>query len=255
MLINHSLTADSAYYTITPSPKVSDRYNILPTADIVSHAVKAGYELHSYQEKRVRKVENRPFCKHIVRLRKPGQLVVGDVVPEIVLVNSHDRSSALQFMLGFFRVVCANGLITGNVFNDLGRILHNHKNPMEAVLDRIDNVFKVSEEKLPVIEQMRQRHMVTDETMDFLQKAALITPERGYENIRELNFINRQDDDGQTLWKTFNRVQENMIKGEARIITQNGRRRKARMIKGIDANVSINQKLWNLAESYLPIAA
>ena len=255
MIIDRQLTADSAFYTITPSPKVSERYNMLPTADIVDHAVKAGYVLHSYQQKRVRKVENQPFCKHIVRLRKPGQIEVGDVVPEIVLVNSHDRSSSLQFMLGFFRVVCANGLITGDIFDDLGRILHNNKNPMEAVLDKIDNVFKVSEYKLPIIQQMRETHLSLEQTHHFIERAATITPARTYENPMELNFIQRYEDKDPTLWNTFNRVQENMIKGDARIIRMNGKTRKARAIKGIDTNIDINRKLWNLAESFLPIAA
>jgi hypothetical protein len=254
-MIANTLNENSAFYSTIPSPKVTARYNIFPTSEIVDHAAKAGYVIHSYQQKNTRKIENQHFCKHIVRLRKPGQLVVDDVIPEIVILNSHDRTSSLQFMLGFFRVVCTNGLITGDIFSDLGRILHNHKNPMEAVLDRIDNVYKVSEEKMPVIKAMREVPLSGQHLQDFVEQAASFTPQRMYENPMELNFINRYEDSPTTLWHTFNRVQENILKGSAKIINVKGRSRKARAINGLDTNIEVNRKLWNLAESYLPIAA
>ena len=250
MIIDTVLTGNSAYYSTEASPKVSKRYNILSTEEIVNHAQKAGYQLHSYQQKRVRKAENMPFSKHLVRLRKPGQLVVNDVIPEIVILNSHDRSSSLQFMLGFFRVVCANGMITGDIFEDLGRVLHNHKNPMEAVLDRIDNVYKVSEAKLPIIQEMQDTHLHYEQVSDFVARASTLLP-RVYENPAELNIIHRMEDRGNSVWHTLNRIQENVLKGSARILNVNGRSRKARSINGLDANISVNRKLWDIAESYL----
>jgi hypothetical protein len=255
MTLLYSLDENSAFYSITPSPKVTARYNMFPTSEIVEHAVKAGFAIHSYQQKRVRDAERQHFCKHIVRLRKPGQLVVNDIVPEVVIVNSHDRSSSLQFMLGFFRCVCANGLITGDIFSDLGRILHSHKNPMEAVLDRIDNVYKISEQKIPVIQGMRDVRLNNEQMNDFVQQAVTFTPSRTYDTPMELAFINRYEDKEPTLWNVFNRVQENMLKGEARIVGINGRSRKARAINGLDTSIDVNRKLWNLAESYLPLAA
>ncbi|MBV8275090.1 MAG: DUF932 domain-containing protein, partial [Verrucomicrobia bacterium] len=33
------------------------------------------------------------------------------VRPEVVLVNSHDKSSAYQLHCGLFRLVCTNGMV------------------------------------------------------------------------------------------------------------------------------------------------
>jgi len=64
---------------------------------------------------------------------------------------------------------------------------------------------------------------------------------------------NRSADKGNDLWKTFNRTQENLIKGNVRYDRYNeeGRyqgRGHTRGVKSIDGNVKLNQALWTLAE-------
>ena len=66
--------------------------------------------------------------------------------------------------------------------------------------------------------------------------------------------VRRKEDDGNELWKVFNRVQENMLKGgiitskkvKDRIIVN-----KTRPIKSVDTNVSLNKMLWGLTEEWL----
>jgi hypothetical protein len=61
----------------------------------------------------------------------------------------------------------------------------------------------------------------------------------------------RSEDNGSDLWKTMNRVQENVIKGglHGREVS-NGRLRNVstRAVKGIDQDVKLNRALWTLAE-------
>jgi Domain of unknown function (DUF932) len=54
-----------------------------------------------------------PFTKHLLRLRHRDHLgtTLQDEVPELILVNSHDRSSAYKLFAGVMRIVCENGLI------------------------------------------------------------------------------------------------------------------------------------------------
>lgn len=255
MRIATNLTENSAYYSLNAAPNTTARYNVLPTAELVEHAERAGFHFHSYQQKVPRKAEKYGYAKHIVRLRKNGQQLVGDVFPEIVIINSHDKTTSLQFMLGFFRMVCANGLIAGDVFDSLGRILHNHKNPMEKVIENIEFMCEESTRKIPLIQQMRETVLIGDNLTSFVERSAQLLPTRVYENPMELNFANRYDDTGDSLWLTLNRVQENLLKGNAQIINARGRSRKARSIGSIDTNIDVNRKLWSLAESYLPMAA
>ena len=57
---------------------------------------------------------------------------------------------------------------------------------------------------------------------------------------------------GQSLWQTFNVIQENLIRGglDGRRQTADGRIRRSRTrpINGIDQNVGLNRALWTLAE-------
>ena len=54
------------------------------------------------------------FTKHMIRFRHMGANVVkvGDNIPEkVILINSHDGTSAYKLYSGIFRVVCTNGLV------------------------------------------------------------------------------------------------------------------------------------------------
>src|SRR3546814_20077482 len=50
------------------------------------------------------------------------------------------------------------------------------------------------------------------------------------------------------LWSTFNRVQENFIKGGLSGRAANGRQQRTRAVQGIDQNLKLNRALWMLAE-------
>jgi hypothetical protein len=50
------------------------------------------------------------------------------------------------------------------------------------------------------------------------------------------------------LWTTFNRVQENMVRGGLPACTATGRHTRTRAIQGMDQIVKLNRALWVLAE-------
>jgi hypothetical protein len=58
----------------------------------------------------------------------------------------------------------------------------------------------------------------------------------------------RREDVGNDLWKTFNRVQERMLKGGVHGRAANGRRTTTRAVTGIDQDIRLNRALWVLAE-------
>ena len=60
----------------------------------------------------------------------------------------------------------------------------------------------------------------------------------------------RSDDIGNDLWTVFNRVQENITRnGNVPTNKVNNRRRSIRTIRSIDADLTINKKLWEAAEN------
>jgi hypothetical protein len=65
----------------------------------------------------------------------------------------------------------------------------------------------------------------------------------------------RFDDRDNSLWTTFNRVQENLVDGGLRARPTNGRRATTRAVVGIDSNVKLNKALWTLAEEMKKLKA
>ena len=68
----------------------------------------------------------------------------------------------------------------------------------------------------------------------------ILTPRR-YED--------RQDD----LWTTYQRLQENLLKGGLPGRTAKGKRSHTRAVNGIDGDVKLNRALWVMAENMLTI--
>lgn len=67
--------------------------------------------------------------------------------------------------------------------------------------------------------------------------------------------VRREQDAGSDLWCVYNRAQESLIKGGVRLRPKPGARRKvlqARETRAVDAVVTYNRKLWELAQDFLP---
>ena len=70
----------------------------------------------------------------------------------------------------------------------------------------------------------------------------------------------RSADHGNDLWRTLNRIQENIIRGGVSYIQRDDKgrrvaRRQTLPINGIDQNTSVNRALWQLAEEMKAIRA
>jgi hypothetical protein len=261
----------------------SDRYEYIPTATVLSALKREGFQPTQVSVARVRspkqvsgngeavaaELESRHgYEKHLIRLRRTdAQPVreVGDVFPEIVLMNSHDGTSTYQLMAGIFRLVCSNGMIVKD--NDFGSIRIPHKGRI------VDNVleasFKVLQQSTIGIEaaQRWSQLTLTDQQTNALAVGAhhirfadsndeVNTPIKPEQLLR----VRRPIDNGNTLWQVFNRIQENALRGgltaQQSNVSGNGRARwiTTREVKGIDGNVNFNSALWELGLTMETIA-
>jgi hypothetical protein len=64
-----------------------------------------------------------------------------------------------------------------------------------------------------------------------------------------------EDKNKEDLWNTFNRIQENLLKGGVRGRTATGKRTTTRDVTSIDTNVKLNRALWILSERLAAIKA
>jgi hypothetical protein len=182
--------------------------------------------------------------------RHLSKVTLTEEVPEVLIINSHDTTKAFRLGIGFFRFVCSNGLIVGDFLADTGRVMHKGS-AAASVLSYIDSFSSNVHNKILQITDMKNTVLSSSELEEFQIKAAeIIHP--SLVQTQQLLHINRMEDRGESsIWKAFNVVQENAMKGNYQITGANSNLRKARPIKDITRNIQVNSKLWNLAEEFL----
>src|SRR5258708_27075470 len=121
-------------FAVSPLPGVSTRYAFVPTAQIVSRLRQSGWSPVEAFEQRIKFEGRRGFQKHLLRFQRRDVVPVkGEFTPELVLVNSHDRSSAYQLHAGLFRFVCGNGMIVADTTFGRVSIRHSGFTPEDVI--------------------------------------------------------------------------------------------------------------------------
>jgi hypothetical protein len=225
-----------------------ERYSFIPTIQVIDGLRAEGFEPYEIRQTKVRDAGKREHTKHMVRMRHASQISTKDEVPEVILLNSHDGSSSYQIMSGVFRFVCSNGLIAGDMFNNL-RIRHTGN----VVGDVIEGATRILEDAKQIgyrIEDYKGIQLSQDEQRAFATAALQLRwGDDAPVTTNRLLSVHRYADMGTDLWTTFNRVQENMMKGGLPGRSSTGRRTTTRAVGGVNENVKLNKALWTLADS------
>lgn len=228
----------------------SARYTYIPTITLLDSLRREGFQPFFACQTRVRDPERREHTKHMLRLRRAGQ-ITGKQVPEIILLNSHDGTSSYQMLPGLFRQVCQNGLICGETF---GEVRVPHKG------DVVSQVIEGAYEVLGIFDRVEEKRdamqslMLPPPARQALAKAA-ITYRFGedHQPVTEAQVLTprRYEDYSDDLWTTYQRLQENLIKGGLSGRNAKGGRTHTRAVRGIDGDVKLNRALWVMAETML----
>lgn len=245
-----------------PHESRSDKYVYIPTVNIIEGMMRAGFQPFSASQSRSRIPGKTEFTKHMIRFRHMDlsgvKMAVGDILPEIILVNSHDGTSAYKLLAGMFRLVCENGLIIAD--STVGAITVMHKGDIvREVIEGSTRILEDSARSQSRVATWSNLQLTSGDQRAFAEAAHTLrfadsegkttTPITAEQLLRP----RRSEDSGNDLWKTFNRVQENVIKGglHGTMRDGNGRRLRGvttREVKGIDQDVKLNRALWTLAE-------
>lgn len=229
----------------------SHRYVYVPTIEIVEGLRREGWFPFFAVQAVPRDGERMGHAKHMLRLRRDDGIGKPEAA-EVIIVNSHDGTSAYQMFAGMLRFVCTNSMIAGERFEEV-RVPHKG-----GIQDQIiEGVYTVAEDfprLIDATEGMKDTRLSSDEQR-VLAEASLVARYGEDESpVRPDQIIapRRREDVGQSLWQTFNVIQENLIRGgiSGRRQTSDGRIRRSqtRAINGIDQNVGLNRALWTLAE-------
>jgi hypothetical protein len=255
-----------AIFAESAHEKTSDRYLYIPTHKLLDGLYKNGFKVVG--AKQVKSRTSHEHGKHVVYLAPNfdfSMREVGQEYPMLALTNSHNASSAFAIDTAFFRLACSNGLMMPTQSYSSARI--THKIGMER--DVIEASYKVIEsfpKMIKQVEAMKATELNNDEKRVLAESAQNLTFD--YDQI-ELNkklgvdiptrLLNarRYDDKKSDLWTTFNVIQENIIKGGVRLVSESesGQRaiRRTRAVNSIDRDQKLNKELMSLAQKMLEL--
>lgn len=244
-----SIFATEPYYGM------SDRYSFIPTIEVIDHLMGKGWLPVKALEAKSRSEERFGYTKHMVRLRKSDAAVmVGDVFPEIVLINAHDGGAAYQMMAGLYRLVCSNGMVADDSIFQRTSIRHSG-NVIGEVLYTAKHIGKELPKLQGAVKQMQTIELTRDLQGAYAAAALDLKYERDEDgnslapiSPEQLLIPRRRVDGGNDLWTTFNIVQEHLLKGGLRGRSQGEtmRRVRTRAVQSVSEDVRLNRALWTL---------
>jgi hypothetical protein len=238
----------------------SHRYAFFPTDSVIEALRETGWAPVIAQEQRSRQEERFGFQKHMIRFHRReelGRAVLHDSRLELVLMNSHDGGCAFRMYAGVFRLICKNGLVVADASYGAMSIRHTRKT-VDEVIAASQGIAGHSDRIGHHIESFRQRSLSEVERSDFAARALTLR----YDSLEAapvrpsfLLEVKRSEDRGNSLWQAFNTVQENMMRGSRpdrlKALTESRRVARVRGLTGLDAQLTLNRNLWELAASYL----
>ena len=159
------------YIRYQPIDTVSDRYSFLPTSSVLKGMRETGWLSVRGEQQSVRTEARRGFQKHLIRFAGAehlGSWEKNQVRPEVVLLNSHDKSSAYQLYCGLFRLVCPNGMVVSHAKFHRISIKHFGFNP--------DSVIEASFKVLGAVPDiMNKVRLFQDRILTDAERLALAT--------------------------------------------------------------------------------
>jgi len=246
----------------------SERFRPIPTIEIIRGLANEGFHVVNAKQA-VCRVENRaPWTKHLLRLRRMDNLAkysVGDTLCEILLKNANDGTAAYELMAGLFKIRCLNSLVTQSATLDEIKVRHSG-DVQHKVIEGTYTVLDAAQKTLAAPVEWSQITLNTDQRNAFAEAAHVLrfgdaadSPVAQAIMPQTLLSPRRAEDRGNDLWRTFNVVQENSVKGGlhgVRYDEQNRRRRSTtRPVNGIDQDVKLNKALWILTERMAQLAS
>ena len=237
-------TLDEKFHTL------SDKYRLAKTSDIVKRIEGLGFTMDKFVALKVRKKERQGFQKHRVIFTSPLMKATNDGVPQLLLTNSHDGSSSVTLQIGFFRFVCSNGLVVGDNLIQPVRVRHSGNDFDQRLIVAINHIVAQASKLTESIDKMKSTVLTQAEVVAFQREA--LQKRLGDVKIESFSMpVHRKEDDATDLFTVMNVIQENLIRGGARVLVEQDGKRRDKAIRRVNSLITqteINTMLWDLAE-------
>lgn len=235
----------------------SDKYTQFNTYDIIQALEEEGYvPTYASQGGRKRLENSINHATHMVRFTHRDNLT-RDFAPrfgfgkhggftEIVLTNSHDGSTAFNIDAGFFRLVCANGMMVNMVSSEVAhsRIRHQGHSIDEVVAASI-KAASVTDEIQDTINRWYETPLTAAQQRELARRCCALRYKAKNLNYKSLLTPRRNDDAQKNLWTVQNVIQENLIRGGVKL-----GKRLTRPLTNVKLNRALNMELWKATEEF-----
>jgi len=242
-----STTTIPAIFAEAPDNKrVSGNYSFIPTTRVIDDLRSFGWHPRIMSGSK-----DNPAAKHMIRFAREslvGEIArVGEVIPEIVMINSHNGSCSFNLKAGLYRAICSNGLVVAtSVFDDI-RIKHiNYSLP--EVSRAVEMFASGIEGVMASVEQMKRSFLSSPAREKFAEEAVRLRWVHASVPIDLTRLLRprRAEDEENSLWNVMNILQEKLLNGNVYDI----RGRRMRGLTQVDSVVRFNQELYSLAMTY-----
>jgi hypothetical protein len=250
-----SLSAESLQHTAPAvfAPRAHERltaaYTFVPTGRVLDAIAEVGFFPVEARQSRTR-TASPLHARHLIRLRRRLETVaLREAVPELLLLNSHDGTSAYQLRVGLYRAVCTNGLVVSVGVMPAWRVLHRG-----SVVDEVVRGALEMSERFGVlatqVERMERTILDEGQRLAFATEAqALRFPNDRPGAVTPADLLRplRSEDVGNDLWHVLNVLQEALLQGGVLRRSARNRLTHTRRITAIQAGLRLNSALWDLA--------
>lgn len=246
-------------FTNQSADTVSAKYTHIPVSDVIDDMALLGWGVVDAKEVKARVASSKGFQKHLLIFRNNDVKINSDkgdddVFPQILLTNSHDGKNCFTFKCAIFRMVCENGLVvSAGEFSDLK--LRHMGYTFEELQEKIKGVIEELPLTVETMNKMKKVKLNEQRAEEFAIKA--LSTRFDEEELTRITIDTkslleptRPEDEENNLWNVFNIVQEKIIHGDFTYM-YGVKIRKARKIKNFQQDVKVNEKLWELAESFI----
>lgn len=241
---------------------MSESYQFMPSYKIAETLIdKFGLGLVSVSQQFSR-ARDPNGQEHFMRFRMPSTVSlrsVGDSVPELVIMNSHNGRSTLRAYAGVFRLICSNGMVIADKsFGKISLRHFGHENNFEAFsnvlsgmavnFQRMDTRMKLLDELMMTPGQqigLAREMMKARGVPNWVEPQMLLKARRDIEKEDEATGI-------RSAWKTYNVLQESLAESRDVAFERAGARaRSLRPLSGARSQVLVNEKLWAAMEDFI----
>ena len=237
-------------YAETPWRGMSDRYGFVPTSAVIARLEREGFYPVRAMQSRSRIEGKSDYTRHMIRFRHSDHLMnrVDAELPELVLTNSHDGSSAYQLAAGIFRLVCSNGMVVQSA--DFGTVSVRHSGSddfADKIIDATYEVIGTTRHTLDKIDAWKSIELTPPQRLALADATTELRPNGVRPEM--LLHVRRDADKVPSLWATANVIQENLMRGG--LYGRNadtGRRFRTKPIASVAEDLKINRGIWQLTE-------